>query len=308
MRPSSNPWVAILLLVISSIAVTNAAAAPVPIQPTTLSPTLDRIRQSGTITLAYRETSMPFSYVANGKPTGYALDLCRRVAVAIQKRLALPKLDIKYEMVTSSNRFDAIREGKVDLECGSTTNTAERRKIVAFTVPHFVTTARFVVRAGSGIRSIDDLRGKRVVSTRGTTALTLVARENDARVLRMSLLESKDHAEGFRMVVDNEADAFVMDDVLLYSLRARAVDPSKFEIVGDPMSIEPYAIALRLDDPEFKKVVDSEMARLVMEGDALALYSKWFMQPINPSGLVLNLPMNRLLRDAWRYPTDQVAD
>ncbi|HEU4621567.1 MAG TPA: amino acid ABC transporter substrate-binding protein [Burkholderiaceae bacterium] len=272
------------------------------------SPTLDHIRKTGTIVLAHREASVPFSYVVDGRPIGYALDLCKQIAQAVQRRLGMPKIDIQYQLVTPANRFEMLRSGKADLECGSTTNTAERRKLVAFTVPHFVTTARLLVRSSLTVRRLEDLRGRPIVSTKGTTTLKLLAQENEARVLRLHILEAADHAEGFRMVATGEADAFVMDDVLLYGLRAGASDPSKFEIVGEPMSIEPYAIALRRDDPEFKKIVDAEMARLILAGEGTALYRKWFLQPIPPRGAVLNIPIGRLLRDAWRYPSDQVAN
>jgi glutamate/aspartate transport system substrate-binding protein len=272
-------------------------------------PVLDRIRSTGSITIAHRESSIPFSYLDDRKqPVGYAVEICQRLAAAVQKRLKLPQLKVNYVMVTSGDRIPAIVSGKADMECGSTTNNAERRKQVSFTIPHFFAGARMLVRTDSGIKSMDDLRGKRVISTKGTTPQKLVAAQNEARVLKMTLLEGKDHADSMSYVEKGEADAFVMDDILLYGLRANSAQPNRFEIAGDPLTVEPYAVMISKDDAEYKKIIDTEMSRLILDGEVDKLYEKWFMRPIPPKGVVLNAPMSRFLRSSFRFPTDSVGD
>lgn len=271
--------------------------------------TLGKIRETQTITIAHREASLPFSYLDdNKKPVGYAMDLCMKITDAIKRELKLPKLEVVYLPVTPSTRIPAIVEGKADLECGSTTNNAERRKQVAFTIPHFVAAARMVVRTDSGIKNWSDLRDKRVVTTKGTTTVKLLAERDKVRALGLKLVEGSDHAESFSKIEKGEADAFPMDDVLLFGLRAKAKDPGSFVVVGDLLSTEPYAIMLRKDDAPFKATVDREMARIINDGEFVKLYDKWFMHPIPPKGVNMNMPMGHLLRDALRFPTDKVAD
>ncbi len=271
--------------------------------------TLTKIRETQTITIAHREASLPFSYLDdNKKPIGYAVDLCLKIADALKRELKLPQLNVAYLLVTPSTRISSIVEGKADLECGSTTNNSERRKQVAFTIPHFVAASRMVVRTDSGIKNWADLRDKRVVTTKGTTTVKLLNDRDKVRSLGLKLVEAKDHAESFGMVEKGEAQAFPMDDVLLYGLRASAKDPNSFAIVGDLLSTEPYAIMLRKDDAPFKALVDREMGRIINDGELAKLYDKWFKSPIPPRGLNMNMPMSYLLRDALRFPTDKVAD
>jgi glutamate/aspartate transport system substrate-binding protein len=272
--------------------------------------TLAKIRQTQTITIAHREASVPFSYIdeTTRKPVGYAVDLCMRIAESIKRELKLPNLKIEFLPVTPSTRIPAIVEGKADLECGSTTNNAERRKQVAFTIPHFVASARMVVRTDSKIRNWQDLQDKRVVTTKGTTTMKLLTDRDKVRALNLKLIEGADHNESFSKVEKREAEAFPMDDVLLYGLRANAKNPADFEIVGDPLSTEPYAIMMRKDDPAFKAAVDREMARLINDGELAKLYDKWFLKPIPPKNVNMKMPMSHLLRDILRFPTDKVAD
>jgi ABC-type amino acid transport substrate-binding protein len=197
-------------------------------------------------------------------------------------------------------------EGRAELECGSTTNNAERRKTVAFTVPHYITGARYAVRPDSGIDDLPQFEGRKPVSTRGTTPLKAVDQANRERLLRITLLEAPDHAEAIEMVERGEADGFVMDDVLLYGLTANRPDPAKLKVVGKFLTIEPLAIMLSKDDPGFKRIVDDEMRRLIRSGEIEALYERWFLRPIPPNDVSLNLPMSYLLKDFWKYPTDQV--
>ena len=271
--------------------------------------TLSRIRDTQTLTIAHREASVPFSYLdGNKKPIGYAVDLCLKLADAVRRELKLQHLNIRYLPVTPSTRIAAIIDGQADLECGSTTNNAERRKQVAFTIPHFVAAARMVVRADSGITNWSDLRDKRVVTTKGTTTVKLLNDRDKVRSLGLKLIEGRDHAESFSMVEKGEAEAFPMDDVLLFGLRANAQNPNGFVVVGDALSAEPYAIMLRKDDAPFKTLIDREMGRVINEGEIYKLYDKWFKSPIPPRGMNMNMPMGHLLRDILRFPTDKVGD
>ena len=274
----------------------------------TAGPTLDHIRQNGRIVLGHRESSVPFSYMdADKHAVGYAVDLCQRLAEAVRKKLDMKSLTIEYLMVTPSNRIALVEEGKVDLECGSTTNNAERRAKVAFTVPHYITGARFMVRADEKATDIVGLEGKRVVSTKGTTPLKAIERTNKERVLRLTIQEAADHARAVEMVEKGESDAFVMDDVLLYGLIASRAQPEKLKVIGKFLTIEPLAIMLPKNDPELKAILDQEMKRLIVSKEAYAIYDRWFLKPIPPRNTPLNLPMNYLLRDFWKYPTDQTA-
>ena len=272
-------------------------------------PVLDHIRDSGTIRVGYRESSIPFSfYDADKKPVGYAMDLCLRVVDKLRTDLKRPDLKVQYVMVTSSNRIPMVAEGKADLECGSTTNNRERREKVAFTIPHYIAGVRMIVKASSGIRKWDDLRGKTVVTTKGTTTVAELKKMNDMRVLNMKFIEAKDHAESFAMVEAGKADAFPMDDVLLYGFRANTKNPGDYTVVGDMLTVEPYAIMLSKDDAEFKRLVDRAMTNIILDYDADKLYRKWFQQPIPPHGAKLDIPMSFLLRDSFKYPSDKVAD
>ncbi|NRF69303.1 amino acid ABC transporter substrate-binding protein [Aquincola sp. S2] len=289
----------VLPSIVLLLAAAGAAAGPV----------LDRIKSKGTLVIAHRESSVPFSYLdADKKPVGYAVDLCLKLADAIKKKLGVTALKTEYLMVTPQNRIAAIAEGKADLECGSTTNNAERRKQVAFTVPHYITGARYMVRADSPITVLAQFEGKKLVSTKGTTPLKAIDQANRDQLLRINILEAPDHGKAVQMVESGEADGFAMDDVLLYGLIAGRPDPSKLKVIGKFLTIEPLAIMLSKDDPDLKRVVDDEMKRLISSREANKIYERWFAQPIPPKNTALNLPMNYLLKDFWKYPTDQVPN
>lgn len=267
---------------------------------------LERVAGGGKLVIAHRESSVPFSYVEGGKPIGYAVDLCLRLAEVVRKKTGMKDMAVEFLQVTPANRIAMVEGGKADLECGSTTNNAERREKVAFTVPHFITGARLLVRASSPIDRMEDLAGKKLVSTKGTTPLKAAERANRERLMGITLLEAPDHARAVEMVEKGEADAFVMDDVLLYGLAANRPDPKGLKVVGRFVTTEPLAIMLPKNDPAFKKLVDEEMRRLILSREIYAIYDKWFAQPIPPHGKALNLPVSYLLRDFWKYPTDQV--
>ncbi|MFC5473909.1 amino acid ABC transporter substrate-binding protein [Paraherbaspirillum soli] len=270
--------------------------------------TLAKIRESQSITLAYRETA-PFSYTNENKQiTGYSIGLCLKIADAVKRELKLPNLKVQYLPVDSSTRFTSIIEGKADLECGSTTNNAERRGRVAFTVPHFFSSVKMLVKSDKGIKNWSDLRGKTIVVTKSTTTIDLINARSNVRALNIKVMEGRDVDESFSLVDQGKADGYAMDDVLLYSLRSNAKNPASFAVVGDPLSTEPYSLMFRKDDPGFKKLVDGEMARLINDGEFKRLYDYWFQQPNGPKGTNLNMPMSYLLRDSLAYPSDKVGN
>lgn len=271
--------------------------------------TLERISRSGRVVLATRDASIPFSYKgSDGKPIGYTVDICYRLVDAIRLQLKRPDLRIDYMQVTPASRFKAITEGQADLECGPTTNTAERRALVGFTIANFIASARMLVKKDSGIRNWTDLRNKTIVTTAATTNAKSIAERNDVSALRISLLEAKDDLDSFHQLETGKADAFAMDDVLLYGLKAVSAHPADYQVVASPLTVEPYAIMFSKNDAELKKLVDAEMASLIYKGELERLYKKWFRQAIPPSGVNLDMPMPALLRNSFQFPTDKVAD
>ena len=271
-----------------------------------LTGTLKTIKETDAITIGYRETSMPFSYIDdNQKPIGFAIDICYRIVDAVKAELKLDKLEVRLNPVTSSTRIPLLANGTIDLECGSTTNNADRQKQIAFTNTHFLTASRFVSKKASHINSIDDLKGKPVVSTSGTTNIRQLTEANAARGLGVTIIPAKDNAEAFLMVETDRAAAFVMDDILLSGLIAGSKDPAAYVISSDAFSTpEPYGIMLRKDDPAFKKLVDGATAALYQSGEGLQLYDKWFMQKIPPKGLNMNAPISPELKHEFAKPSD----
>jgi glutamate/aspartate transport system substrate-binding protein len=286
-----------------SLAVLCAAfvAAPALAQD---SPTLKKIKDSGTITIGHRDSSMPFSYYDDQqKVVGYALDICMKVVDAIKAELKMPNLQVKLNPVTSATRIPLIANGTIDLECGSTTNNLDRQKQVGFTNTYFVTANRYVAKKSSNIKSIADLKGKTIVSTSGTTNLKWVTEENAAKNMGMSILTAKDHAEAFLMVETGRAVAFFMDDILLYSLVASSKAPADYAVGSEAYTVEPYGAMMPKDDPGFRKVVDDATAKLYKSGEMAALYDKWFLKPIPPKGIALNVPMSAELKKTLANPT-----
>lgn len=269
-----------------------------------LTGTLEKIRSTGTITLGHRESSIPFSYYDNNeKVVGYAMDLCYLAVDAVKARLGLHKLDVKLVPVTPSGRIPSVLSGAIDLECGTTTNNLERQKVVSFSTTYFVAANRFVAKAAAKLRRLDDLKGKIVVSTIGSTNLKQISELNARYHLDLTILAAKDNGEAFRMVESNRADAFVMDDILLYSRVADAT-PGDYTVSDEALSIEPYGIMMRRDDPAFKKVVDDAMAAIYRSGEIEKIYAKWFMVPTPPRNINLNVPMSAPLRHAVEHLTD----
>ena len=274
--------------------------------------TLDKIRSSGELVIGYRVDAVPFSYTLPGQaqPVGYAIDLCKDFAEAVRKELKLPALALRYQAVDNRERFPAITGGKIDLECANTTNTRERREQigVAFTIPHYIAGTRMMVRTESGIQRLDDLQGKTVATTKGTTSVGILQQKNRELGLKLTIQECDEDKQCFERLSRKQVDAYMMDDILLYSFRAAAPTPDAFAVVGKFMSIEPLAVMMRKDDPAFKKVIDSEMLRLIYEHELNRLYSRWFESPIPPQNTNLRVPMSYLQRDFLKFPSDSVPD
>jgi glutamate/aspartate transport system substrate-binding protein len=270
-----------------------------------LTGTLQKIKDSGTITIGHRDTSIPFSYYDDKQQAvGYAIDICMRIVDAIKAELKLAKIDIKFNPVTSATRIPLMANGTIDLECGSTTNNLERQKQVAFTITHFVTANRFVSKKSANLKTLNDLKGKTVVSTSGTTNIKNATELNVEKKLGMNIIAAKDHAEAFLTVDTGRAVAFFMDDILLYSLVANSKNPQDWVISADALTVEPYGIMLRRDDPAFKKVVDGAVRNLYKTGQINAIYEKWFLKPVPPKGVNLNVPMGVVFKKVVANPTD----
>ena len=270
--------------------------------------TLDKTKASGSITVAYRESSIPFSYLgADAKPTGFGWEICGKIIDQVKKVTGRSDLKIETQSVTSQNRIPLMQNGTIDIECGSTTNNAERAQQVSFATNYFYTGTRLLVKAESSVKSLADLSGKKVVSTTGTTNFQVLRKANADRKLGFELLGAKDHAESALLVQQGRADAFGMDDILLYGLRASSQNPDDLAVVGEALQVEPYAIMMRKDDPAFKKLVDDTLAGLIKSGEFEALYKKWFQSAIPPKGVNLNAPMSKELKDNLKALSDKPA-
>jgi len=270
--------------------------------------TLDKIKDGGSITLSYRESSIPFSYLDDkAQPVGFGIDICDRVVDEIKKVTGRADLKVQRQAVTSANRIPLVQNGTVDLECGSTTNNSERAKQVTFAINYFYTGTRFLVKSDSGIKSLADLSNKVMVSTTGTTNFKIMRGIISEQKLPIELIAAKDHAESALLVESSRAAAFAMDDILLYGLRASAQNPASLAVVGEPIQVEPYAIMMRKDDPGIKKLVDGVLAGLMKSGEFEKFYRKWFQSPIPPRGINLNAPMGKELTDNLRALSDKPA-
>ena len=270
--------------------------------------TLGKIVERGSIVLAYREYSVPFSYLEGpGKPIGFGVEVANKVAEAVRQATGKKDVRIKYQAVTSQNSVPLVANGSVDLECGSTTNNAARAKEVAFAVNYFYASSRLLVKKSTGIQKLGDLAGKAIATTTGTTTFGQLRKASLEKNLNLSVVPAKDHADGFLLLESGRAQAFAMDDILLAGLMLNAKNPEDFTIVGEPLQVEAYACMLRKDDPVFKKLVDTTLTSMMKSGEFEKLYKKWFMSPIPPRQRSLGLPMSDRLRDQLKSPTDQPA-
>ena len=267
--------------------------------------TLAKIKSSGSVTLGVRESSGLSYTLGNGKYVGFHTEMAEHIISDIRKQLGLAALETKYQPVTSQNRIPLVTNGTVDLECGSTTNSATRQKDVAFAVTTYVEEVRMVVKANSGIASIKDLNGKSVATTTGTTSVQTLRKNERAGGIDFKEVYGKDHADSFLLLETGRADAFVMDGSILAANISKSKNPADFKIVGEVLSVEPIACMLRKDDPAFKKAVDDSIKRQIADGSLAKLYDKWFMQPVPPTNTKIGLPLSDATKAAWANPNDK---
>jgi glutamate/aspartate transport system substrate-binding protein len=270
-----------------------------------LTGTLKKIKDSGTIAVGHRESSIPFSYYDDkNQVVGYAQDLVLKVIDAVKAKLSLPNLQVKLIPVTSQNRIPLIQNGTIDLEAGSTTNNLERQQQVSFSDTFFVIGTRLLVKKDSGINDFPDLKGKNVVVTAGTTSERLIRAMNDKDSLGMNIISAKDHGESFLTLQSGRAVAFMLDDALLAGERAKAKKADDWVIVGTPQSKEAYGMMVKKGDDPFKKLVDDTIAK-TESSDGAKIYQKWFQSPIPPKGLNLDLPLSDDMKNLYKSPNDK---
>jgi glutamate/aspartate transport system substrate-binding protein len=289
-----------LILTVTALCVASHAAIAQE-----LTGTLEKIRSTGIITIGHRESSIPFSYYdKNEKVVGYGVDLCYLVADAVKASLGLAKLEIKLVPITPSLRIPSILSGKIDLACETMTNNLERQKVVAFSSTYFVAANRFVSKATANLRTLDDLKGRTVVSTIGSTNLRQISELNTQRNLGLTIVAAKDNFEAFRMLESDRAAAHFMDDILLYGAVANSATPADYVVSEEALSIEPYGIMLPRDDAAFKKVADDALSAIYRSGEINKIYAKWFLNPIPPNNVSLSVPMSAALKRVIEKPTD----
>ena len=291
-----------LSTLMTAVILTTGLAAPVVAQ------TLKKVADSNKITVSYREASVPFSYlIGSTKAVGFSVELSEAIIDDVRKATKKPNLQVAYMPVTSQNRIPLLVNGTYDLECGSTTNNSTRAKDVTFSTNIFYTGTRLLVKKSSGIKNYADLAKKTVASTTGTTNAQVIRKYNTEKNLDMQLILGKDHDDSLLLVESDRAVAFAMDDILLFGLRANSKNPASLEVVGDSLQVEPYACMVRKDDPEFKKLVDGTLNRLMKSGEFARLYTKWFESPIVPKGVNLALPMSADLKANLKTLSDKPA-
>jgi glutamate/aspartate transport system substrate-binding protein len=285
----------LMLLCLAAAAATAAAQG-----------TLKKIADANAIVLGVRDASIPFSFLDDKQEAvGYSVDLCMKVVEAARKELKRPNLEVKKQVVTSSNRIPLITNGTVDLECGSTVNNLERQKLVAFSLTTFVVNTKFIVPKASGAKRLQDLKGQRVAVTSGTNTMQKVNEMNAKTGLGLTILPGKDHGESFLLVQTGRAAAFAEDDILLAGLAANAKNPHDYQLISiEGMASDPYALMLRRDDPQFKALIDGALRAVFASGEIEKIYDKWFVKPIPPRGIVLNFPMSGQWQRVVKNPTD----
>ena len=273
-------------------------------------PTLQKIRSTGVITIGARQDALPFSYLdASKKPIGYGIEICNEIVARLKTEMKLPALRVDYVPVTGATRWEVVRTGKADLECGLSVNNLERRKDAGYAMPYFFAGPRILTKASSGIKEFSDLSGKKVVTAKGANALPILRKRiDDGRLRNTQLLETANYEQSFAMLEKGEADALVTIDNLLYAYKATAAKPQDYIVTGDFLVLEAVAIVLRKDDAEFKKAVDRTLAGMMIDGLVGRLYTKWFLAPIPPNNVALGIPMSPLLRDQLRWPSDRTGD
>jgi glutamate/aspartate transport system substrate-binding protein len=270
--------------------------------------TLKKVKDIGTFTVGYRESSLPLSYLDDKQqPVGFSIELCRHVIEKVKSKLGTPNLKVEYNPVTSATRMPLVANGTVDIECGSTANQLARQKQVAFSVTFFVPQFKWLARADGGIRTADDLKGKTVAVTAGTNTAQFVNKLNNEEKLGLTIMQGKDHAESFLLVDTGRASAWMEDDILVAGFRANAKSPGDFKLLDAAYPSDPYALMFRRDDPQFKALVDETLTGLMRSGEFTKLYTKWFENPIPPKGINIQLPMSDKLKALIKEPNDKAA-
>ena len=280
-----------------------------PVFAAELTGTLKKIKESGTVTLGHRDSSIPFSYIADasGKPVGYSHDIQLAIVEGLKKQLDMPDLKVKYNLVTSQTRIPLVQNGTVDVECGSTTNNAERAQQVDFSVGIFEIGTRLLSKKDSPYKDFADLKGKNVVTTAGTTSERILKSMNADQQMGMNVISAKDHGESFQMLESGRAVAFMMDDALLAGEMAKAKKPTDWAVTGTPQSFEVYGCMVRKGDPDFKKAVDDAIVGIYKSGEINKIYETWFTKPIPPKGLNLMFPMSDKVKELIANPNDKPA-
>jgi glutamate/aspartate transport system substrate-binding protein len=291
----------------SLIAIGMMATGFTVAQAQDLTGTLKKIKETGSITIGYRESSIPFSYLDDQqKPIGYAIDLCNKIVDTVKADLKMPNLKVTMQPVTSSNRIPLLQNGTIDLECGSTTNSTQRQQQVSFGPSYFVINVTAAVKKSSNINTIADLNGKTVSTTSGTTSVPLIKGYEKSKSTEVKEIYGKDHAEAFLLMADDRASAFIMDDILLAGQIANSKKPADYKILtNESLRQEPYSMMLRKDDPQFKALVDKSIGAVMKSGDINKIYAKWFTSPIPPRNLNMNFPMTAPIQEAFKNPNDK---
>ncbi len=284
-----------------------ASALALTVSAQDLTGTLKKVKDTGSITIGYRESSIPFSYLDDKQqPIGYAVDLCMKVVDAVKADLKLPNLKIAMQPVTSSNRIPLLQNGTIDMECGSTTNSVDRQKQVSFGPTYFVINVTAAVKKSSGIKTLADLNGKTISTTAGTTSVPLLRKYDKTKNADIKSIDAKDHAESFLLLSQDRTSAFIMDDILLAGLIANSANPGDYMILSnESLRTEPYSMMIRKDDPQFKALVDKTIGDIMKSGQINAIYAKWFTSPIPPKGVNLNFPESAAIKAAFANPNDK---
>jgi len=272
--------------------------------------TLRKIADSGSIALGFHESTPPFTYLdADGQPVGYSYDVATKIADAVKRELKLPALQIKRVPFTTQNRFPMVQNGTADLSCGATTHTTEREKLVAFSNTIFIAGSRLMTRKNSGIKEFSDLTGKNVVTFAASTSEKMLRKMNAEQNRRINIVTTFDRGDTpFSVLQAGHADAFMMDDVLLYTAIHQTWRPDDWVVTGKPQSFEAYGCFMRRDDPKFKELVDQEIARLMKSGEARLLYQKWLQSPIPPKGINYAVPFSAAMAELFNNPNDKPFD
>src|SRR5213594_2832312 len=291
-------------MLLSMIATAVFAASPALGQE--LTGTLKKIKDTGAITLGHRESSIPFSYLDDKQqPIGYAMDLCMKVVDAVKAELKMPNLKVNLQPVSSSNRIPLLQNGTIDMECGSTTNSVDRQKQVAFGPTYFVINVTAAVKKSSGIKSLADLNGKTISTTSGTTSVPLLKQYEKTKNAEIREIYGKDHAESFLLLAQDRTSAFIMDDILLAGQIASSSNPGDYMIIPESLRQEPYSMMLRKDDAQFKGLVDKTVGGAMKSGEIDKIYAKWLTSPIPPKGINMNLPQTPAIKEAFNNPNDK---